>query len=197
MLVMIVPSPALPVLPLPSVSNRSAIQRAGRGDRFPLGRVPEGAPRAAQSTAAMPQLRPSQAQWAPSCPAGGQRGGRTQTPAAAVPALSVWDQPAQHLARAHQCLEHPPNLFSPTVHRKPCHMPTVHPGLLVMDLPPALPWSSSLLPPPHPSVTFPPTFPAVLPVPTAVMWILFMQPSYSTISSPCCCMGMASPSPGG
>lgn len=128
---------------------------------------------------------------------GGRGEGGLRHPAAAVPALSVWDQPAQHLARAHQCLEHPPNLFSPTVHRKPCHMPTVHPGLLVMDLPPALPWSSSLLPPPHPSVTFPPTFPAVLPVPTAVMWILFMQPSYSTISSPCCCMGMASPSPGG
>lgn len=79
MLVMIVPSPARPVLPLPSVSDRSAIQRAERGDRFPLGRVPEGAPRAAQSTAAMPQLRPSQAQWALSCPARGQRGGRTQT----------------------------------------------------------------------------------------------------------------------
>lgn len=40
-------------------------------------------------------------------------------------------------------------------------------------------------------------FPAALPVPTAVSSIFCMWPFCSTTHSPPCCMGLASPSPGG
>lgn len=111
------PSPAPPVLPLPSISGRSAIQRAGRGCSLHLlGEALNGSQelhKAHQRCLRSDLHKPSGPQsWS-------SRGaeGREDSPSGTFwqqryQPLSVSGQPAQHLGHTHQCPDYSPNPFS-------------------------------------------------------------------------------------
>lgn len=115
-------------------------------------RIPEQRPGAAQTTPAVPQVNLHRPSGAPSCPARGT--GRTPSIwhllAAAVTAPvclesacpAPWPHTSVFGARSVLCLK-------PQSFLNPAGCPTSHPRLLGMDLPPPLPWISSLLLPRH------------------------------------------------
>lgn len=200
------PSPAPPILPLPSVSDRSAIQRAGRGDSLHL--LGESLNRRQELHKAHQRClrsdlhRPS---GAPSCPGRGAEGredffhlahfgsssasphlSQVSLPSTLATHISVWSTPPVH------------SLPEATVRLKPCQMPHLTPWIAchgsATDPPLEQQPSTATAPPVSPLYQL---FPAAFPIPTAVSSIFSMRPSCSIMYSSCCCMGMASPSPEG
>lgn len=167
--VMTLPSPAPPRF-LSPLSQMDLPSREGTA--CASWRPPEPKPRAARTTPAVPQVDLHRPSGAPSCPARGA--GRPPSIwhllAAAVTAPvcletacpAPWPHTSVFGAQSILCL-------MPQSFLNPATCPTPHPGWLDMDLPPTLPWSSSLLLPQHLQYLLStPLFLAALPVPAAV-----------------------------